>query len=374
MAKFVRKSQFKWKEVDILKIINNRVKKFLISLFYLLTNPVRAVKIMSLYRFLKGRYRATIILSHSYREAFYRRKQGRNNHLKAADFNKKNTLENQQIIINIHDGLMRSGGLTDRLKGICTLYMFAKKNNFKFKIYFIYPFNLEKYLVPNNYDWSIEEDEIYYNLTKTAIYTWENEKFAGDFFRLNKSKEQLHVSCNSGECFNHYSELFFELFKPSPFLESKIEFHRQKLGGVGNYISMSFRFQNLLGEFEEGKSTALNEEKRKFLIEKCLIAVNKIKLKHKDAKKILITSDSNIFREIATKTYAYIYTYILPEEVGHIDFADAGKGKELTAFMDMFLIAGAEKAYQIRSAEMYNSDFPKMAAKINNVPYEMILI
>lgn len=351
------------------------MKKFYISFLYLVLHPVRALKILNLYRLLKGRYRLIIILAHSYREAFYQKKQHtKSNQINGENIGNKSMDDNRQVIINLHDGLLRSGGLTDRLKGICTLYRYAKQQNFKYKIYFVFPFNLEKYLLPNVYDWTIEESQISYDLKTTAIYTWENEQFADDFFRLNRSKQQLHIGCNSAECFHNYSELFHDLFKPSLFLNSKIEYHTTKLGGKRNYISISLRFQNLLGEFEEGKSRSLNQEQRKLLINKCLYTINELKEEHADIGKILITSDSNIFREIAASTYSFIYTFILPEEIGHIDYADAGKGKELTGFLDMFLIAGAKNAYQIRTAEMYNSDFPNMAAKINNVPYKLILI
>lgn len=341
----------------------------------MILHPVRALKIISLYKSLKGKYRFIVISSHAYKEAFYKkRKVLKNNYVNVRNQIDKSNLNNQQIVISIHDGLLRSGGLTDRLKGICTLYMFAKNQNFTLKIYFVYPFILQKYLVPNIYDWTIHENELSYDLNTTAIYTWENIKLVDDFFRLNSSKEQLHISCNSGECFDNYSELFHELFKPSSFLATKIKLHSDELGGSGNYISITFRFQNLLGEFAEGNSTSLSKKERKLLIRKCLNGIVHIRNQHMDIGKILVTSDSNIFREIATNAYPFIYTYIVPEEIGHIDYIDVGKGKELTAFLDMFLISGAKKAYQIRSAEMYNSDFPNMAAKINNVPYEMILI
>lgn len=343
------------------------------SVFYMIAHPERAVKITNLYRFLKGRYRLTTILAHSYKESVYSKIE--KSKKDSYDTSKEsNTEKHLQAILSMHDGVLHSGGLTDRLKGICTLYMFAKKQNLAFKIYFVFPFNLEKYLVPNFYDWSIKSNDISYNLNKTALFTWENEKSAHHFFHQNKKKTQLHIGCNSDECVVQYAELFHELFKPSIFLADQIKLHTENLGGDRNYVSISFRFQNLLGEFKEWNSTALNVEYRKLLIEKCLSKINEIMDQHKNIKKILITSDSNVFREIVTNIFPYAYTYIVPEEIGHIDYAGPGKGKELTAFLDMFLIAGAKKAYQIRTTEMYNSDFPKMAAKINDVPYEMILI
>lgn len=349
------------------------MQKFFLSVINMVLQPIRTLEIINIYKKLNGRYRLTIILAHSFKEVIYRKKF-------AAKKSNKNSAQNvdikdtRQVIINIHNGLLHSGGLTDRLKGMCTLYMFSKKENYKFQIFFNSPFNLEKYLLPNVYDWTVSENILSYNLKTTAIYIWENELLARNFFQLNKDKEQLHIDCNSGECFQNYSELFHELFKPSLLLTTELKLHTQRLGGYGNYISITLRFQNLMGEFKEGKSTSLDEKECSMLINNCLVGINEIKMKYKNIDKILITSDSNIFREIAANSYSYIYTYVLPEETGHIDYADAGKGKEFTAFLDMFLIAKAKKAYQIKSSVMYNSDFPSMAAKINDVPYELILI
>lgn len=345
------------------RIKNNKI---FTSIFYLLSHTLRAIYIIKLYRHLHGKYRLKITLVQAYREAIYLTK----NSTKQS----KPTSESKQTIICIHDGLTHTGGLTDRLKGICTLFNYAKKNGFIFKIYFVSPFRLEKYLIPNQYDWLLSENELSYDPEVTSIYTWEDEKFVTPFFNRNKDKQQFHIGCNSRECYPHYSALFNELFTLSPDLQNELQTHIEKLGNKGNYISISFRFQNLLGEFQEANSVSLSKEDQESLIEKCLVEISKIKELHGDISKILITSDSNVFREIAMAKYPYIYSYVFPEEVGHIDYADSGKSKERTAFLDMFLIANAKNVYQIRSKEMYNSDFPVMAAKITDSPYKMILI
>ncbi|SFI09499.1 hypothetical protein [Halpernia frigidisoli] len=346
------------------------MKKIFDILLYMILHPFRVMKIVKLYFKLKGKYRFTIILAHIYKEVYYRKKNK-----EKKTFNITSDIDTgKQVIINVQEGLFHTGGISDRLKGICTLYMYSKKYHYIFKVHFIFPFKLEKYLLPNHYDWCIDEKNISYDLNSTAVYTWENELFVEDFFQSNRYKKQLHVSCNSWECLPKYSELFNELFKPSPYLKEEIEFHTKNLGGSGNYISISFRFQNLLGEFKEGESMSLNTENRKILINKCLLAINDLKQQYDNIDKILITSDSNVFRDIAEKKYSFVYTFTIAEETGHIDFAGVGKGKEMTAFLDMFLISGAKKAYQIRSAEMYDSDFPNVSARIKKVPYEMILI
>lgn len=345
--------------------------KQLIALGYLVMHPLRTLKIINLYRLLKPKYRLTIIFAHAYKEALYQRKEKT---FSKGNYDKEQKLQDLQLIINIHNGMLHSGGLTDRLKGMCTLYSYSKKHNFRFRISFTHPFLLEKYLVPNEYDWGISPKEISYNLKTTAVYIWENEALVSDFFKNNKNKQQLHVDCNSAECWAQYSELFHQLFMPSQYLKEQLNPHLEKLGGAKKFVTISFRFQNLLGEFKEAESSALHKNEQEYLIEICLKAINDIKNHNKDIDKILITSDSNIFRTLAIKKFPFAYTYIFPKEIGHIDHAEPGKSKELTAFLDMFLISEAKKAYQVRSAQMYNSDFPKMGARINNVPYEMIEI
>ena len=183
-----------------IKTVKDKVNKAYRSLFYMVAHPSRAVEIINLYRFLKGKYKLTTILAHSYKESVYSKiKFSTHNGSGPSKISEYNVGNVRQVILSMHDGILHSGGLTDRLKGICTLYMFAKKQNLRFKIYFVFPFTLEKYLLPNVYDWSINRDDITYDLKETAIYTWENEKLAHRFFRQNIDKHQLHIGCNSDE-------------------------------------------------------------------------------------------------------------------------------------------------------------------------------
>ena len=47
------------------------------------------------------------------------------------------------------DGLIKQGGLADRLRGIVSLYKFCKENDLVFTIYFSVPFNMQEFLRPN---------------------------------------------------------------------------------------------------------------------------------------------------------------------------------------------------------------------------------
>jgi hypothetical protein len=246
----------------------------------------------------------------------------------------------------------------------------AKSNGLIYKLFFVHPFDLKKYLLPNKYDWTIDESAIKFNTKHSAVYIYENRECAESFVRQNKTKYQLHIQCNSGESYKNFSFLFNELFRPSDYLRANLDLNKKLL--ENNYISISFRFQNLLGDFTESGSKPLDIMAKEKLIHKCLDAINEIKISHSEIPTVLITSDSNTFRNIATNTYSFLY--IIPQEVGHIEFSNNGGDNTLAAFLDFFLISGAQKAYQVRTKEMYNSDFPKFAAKLGEVPYKMIEI
>lgn len=135
-----------------------------------------------------------------------------------------------------------------------------------FKIVFE-PLHLEDYLAPNEYDWRIGEDEIDWDLAKSypcVLLTYHNDPHnrwqhfvqstvLRSYFR--KHCTQLHVFTNMIPSDEEYRTLFHELFKPADDLQQLIGYHLEKLGGKGNYISCTFRFRQLLGDFKEGGAT-----------------------------------------------------------------------------------------------------------------------
>ena len=61
------------------------------------------------------------------------------------------------------DGKMLHGGLFDRLKGAISIYAVSKVIGKRFGIYFVSPFLLEEYLVPNLYDWRVNDHDLVYS-------------------------------------------------------------------------------------------------------------------------------------------------------------------------------------------------------------------
>ena len=280
----------------------------------------------------------------------------------------------------IVDGKMKNGGLADRLRGIVSVYEICKEQSLDFKIVFTNPFNLSEFLVPNNTDWEIKENELNYNTNTTDLCYIDT--LAGSEYEAKKQKQwfrrefkkkykEYHVRTNAIFSYNgDYSTLFNELFRPSPQLLSSIEKQKEIL--ATDYISTSFRFMNLLGDFNETVElhSKLTKEEQNELIAK---NIEQLQLLHdkNPGKRILVNSDSTTFLQTAAKLD---YIYVIPGNITHID----GKNEENEykayekTFLDFFMIANAERTYLLRTGKMYNSGYPFAASKIYNKPFEKI--
>lgn len=285
-----------------------------------------------------------------------------------------------QAVVYMANGWSWAGGIADRFKGIVSLYMWCKDHNRPFKIHFVEPFRLENYLDENVCKWIIKDEKVCYNPNKTDVETflmepvlavpeiqckiqelqegWLDE-------HLISNKCQVHVYTNM-RCGNHrFCELFNELFKPNERLQREIDLHHQHL--TDKYISISFRFTTLLGDFTDCTGTPLPESKRVELIAQSLDAVEKIKASAPSHNVILVTADSERFlKEVAKITGIYV----IPGKVGHIDY-DHGDDVNMKTFLDFFLISDAQKVYLAKGPGMYNSAFAKTAALVNNREFEV---
>lgn len=274
-----------------------------------------------------------------------------------------------------------SGGLSDRLRGIVSVYAECKRQGRPFRIVFE-PLHLEDYLVPNEYDWRIGEDEIDWDLAKSypcVLLTYHNDSHnrwqhfvqssvLRSYFR--KHCHQLHVFTNMIPSDEEYQTLFHELFRPTDDLQQLIGYHLEKLGGKGNYISCTFRFRQLLGDFKEGGDT-LPVEQREAYIERCIETVKKLHKQYGD-KNILVTADSSTFlSELKEKSLPYVY--VMPGKVVHLGFtADASKTVYMKSFLDMYMISYADTVYLVRDKLMYHSGFPYRAALLGGANYKEV--
>ena len=291
----------------------------------------------------------------------------------------KSLLNLNKTIIAVVDDKINAGGLSDRINGMISSYKISKMLGYEFKICHNQPFNLEIFLIPNKYDWSISTNALSFNKNEStpifirALNHQDNNKRIQSFKKAIFSKEkisQYHCYSNlmlfSDSEFNRY---FNYLFKPSKTLQQAIDLNTKNIGD--KYISITFRFQQLLGDFNEGNFPILEESKRSSLINDCIAAVSNIASRH-ESHKILVTSDSITFLNIVGKM-SNVYT--IPGKLVHMAFtSDNSVETHLKSFVDLFMIANAEKIYLVTSDKLYNSGFPLLASKINSKPFEIIHI
>jgi hypothetical protein len=287
-------------------------------------------------------------------DGYYIPKYGR------TDFSKAET---SKKIIYMADGRSYAHGLADRLRGMVSLYKISKKLNVDFRINMTSPVDLSNYLVPNKYNWTINSDEMIYDAKKAVILTfWVGSMGEADMMKTIKFSlkkwDQLHITTNVG--FDaEYGKLFNELFKPNDELKSQIEYHLSKISC--EFISASFRFLQLLGDFSEPASSAypiLPEKEQIALRERCVEHLIEI-YKENNYKKIFVASDSITF---LNKVKDMDFVYVVPGEVAHINKKGLEEDVYMKIFVDYFLLTHSKMRYLVIDGQMYESGFPQTAA------------
>ena len=276
---------------------------------------------------------------------------------------------NQQTLIFMADGKWMHGGLTDRLRGMTSAYKFAKEHGLDFKIFHTSPFLLQEILQPNKVDWIIDEKELSHDSSVAKPVLLYREDFDNDSAlerQLDASHMQFHLySCidTVGEDFPKY---FSELFKPAPLLAQELSNYDKLLGS--GYTAISFRFQNKLGDFKEFTFKELPEAGKRELLDAALEMLET----DPGTPKRLVTADSPTFLAEVEKLPNIV---TVKGKSIHIDFNSSKKATDyLKAFTEFFLISRASKAilYRNRKYKTYPSNFPKYAAMLGHVPYEIV--
>ena len=289
------------------------------------------------------------------------------------------------LVVCMCDGRFRSGGLGDRIHGILSLYVFCKDKSIPFKVNFCEPFRLKEYLEPNEVDWDIEPEELCYDLqgTKPIMMacsfkvnggTQQQEadymyRYLENVIKKNSRKEyhiytNMHYACRP----DMYSVLFHKLFKPSKPLVDAINWNKKQIGC--KYISVTLRFQNLLGDFAEGKYPTLPSNKQNMLIAKVKVKIEELHARKHPETKVLVTSDSRRFLDEIDQED---WTYTIPGKLVHMSYTPIHDFEtHLKSFVDLFMLADAEKLYLLVTDDMFHSGFAESAALINNRPYEVI--
>ena len=289
----------------------------------------------------------------------------------------------KQIIYMVLKETTFSGGLSDRLRAITAIYKQCKQRNLPFRIVFE-PLHLEDYLEHNLYDWRIKPQEVCYDTSKSypcTLLTYHAstrdryQQFVQNTILreyLKKKYLQIHIYSNMICKDEDYGALFKELFKPSLELQEQIDYHLAQIGGDGTYISVTFRFRQLLGDFKEGGETLPSSEREEY-IHRCLHCIERLHGVH-PSEKILVTADSSTFlQRVGDDMEMRKYVYLIPGEVVHIGFTfDAQKKTYMKSFVDYYMLSYAKCIYLVRDKKMYHSGFPYRAALLNKREYREI--
>lgn len=288
-------------------------------------------------------------------------------------------------VIAIIDSTRRNGGLGDRLRHIISVYSFCKKENLPFRLHFTDPVDIRNFFVPNEYDWSINQDEISRSIFNTTItFLLSGYKSKGINFDAETSwqkstlskavgknmRKQVHVFGNAhltkGQDF---PILFHELFKPSKKLQTRLDHVKSDVGN--KYSAAVFRFQGLLGDLKERGSHELSEDEKVRLKRQCS---SKLQEMHEDGQFknniVLVTSDSSSFLEYVGKL-SFVKT--IPGEIAHPDYdKNATVDTYLKSYVDLMMLSDADEIVLFRTGSMYESGFPQIAACIGNKPFRII--
>ena len=200
-----------------------------------------------------------------------------------------------KTIISMIDGRLKHGGLSDRLSGIVSAYQYCCTHGCEFKLHFVYPYELSLFLEPNAYDWRISPKDISYERNVAAplyisLYSHDVKKMRvyADA-KLNRKCNQIHLYSNMYYFYeDEFSFFFHKLFKKTALLENALNENLSSLGR--NYASVTFRFQQLLGDFRETGFPSLNSE---------------------DDKKVLISTINDFIQNINSDSFEYYVNLIM---------------------------------------------------------------
>lgn len=107
----------------------------------------------------------------------------------------------RKTVVYMADGRTSHGGFSDRLRGIISLYEYCMKHDLDFRIHFVHPFSLEAFLIPNKYDWRIDEKELIYDKRRVKFrfinsYSHMTEELFEKFLKTDNNITQVHVYSN----------------------------------------------------------------------------------------------------------------------------------------------------------------------------------
>ena len=281
------------------------------------------------------------------------------------------------------DGKVGHGGMFDRLKGAISVYAISKIQQKDFRIFFDYPFDLQKYLQPNYYNWLIDKtDIIYFYPHSRPLFLYGECYDPKRLFKNRSCEAHFYYGYDSLDKINdrygtsfEWGQLYRELFKPTPYLQQHINDYKQEIGN--KYIVFHTRFLNLLGDkVETGINPELPKNGRCQFMERMFGEIKQCAanyIRENGNVRIMLASDSMTFIEYMKIKMPDIY--VVPGVVKHIDTAgETNDAETIKMFLDYYLISGAKKAYSIVGDGMWPSAFPEYSARIGETDFERIYL
>ena len=286
------------------------------------------------------------------------------------------SITKNKLVVVKNDELCQCGGLCDRLHGILSVYSIVKPIGSEFKISFSFPSDLRQCLIPNQVDWSINEEAINYrnarvlhvplmtgrfHVTLDEEYAF-HKKYLSSLLRKNGNKiiyTNTHLVKE-----NVFRDLFNELFSLSSELKDLLTYHLSRIGR--QYLGVCLRFRNLLGDFYEPGSVPLSQIERTALINKCMKQLRKL---HSETPQLtmFVASDSAYFCDLAQNLD---FVYVVGGERCHPSYDE--KSSIMESFLDLMLLSKAQTISLLLTGDMYRSSFAETASYIGNIPYKEI--
>jgi hypothetical protein len=286
---------------------------------------------------------------------------------------------NQKEIIIVFDGNFPHGGLVDRLKGIVSFYQVSKEIDAKFKIYFKKPFDLTHFLLPNEYDWSCDENDLSWNPFDTKVlYLMLNFDFNPLKYISSSNKKKFVIFCNIDYSKAIYSQndvkanelqwgkSFNQLFKMSDLLKNELE----KNVISENSIAFHTRFTTLFGDFKDSSKCLATNERKEEIKEILLNTILKISNEARISNSYVF-SDSIEFLNFIKKNSSFI---VIEGNPFHTDEDKKSENVQnhLKTFLDFFIISKCKKIYLLKTTDMYNSSFSRYATFVGNKDFKIV--
>ncbi len=217
---------------------------------------------------------------------------------------------------------------------------------------YAFPFELSNFLVPNKFDWKIENDDVVYSKYTKPIVMLGDYRWVYKFKKIIGRNQQIHLYANVwllkelNDFYKtnfKYKQLYDELFKVSDNLNSRLNLIRNQL--PSEYISLCFRHRNVFGDFSESNFEEVPDDEKERVLISCVTAIkDKIRTYHLPA---VITSDSVNFLH-AIKDIPNAYTVNTQNKAVHMDYVS---GAEINvyeqSFIDFYILGWGASRYAI---------------------------